>query len=333
MRARAVVTLVTVHLCFIPAAGRAASPMANYVQNYEGLVKSSSTALSGDGWLVYGNVYGDQAKTAYLYGYGPFPAPNGTGAFCDIDSAQGGPDQGILQLSVYSDYNNADQVIRWIESNIYQERSIQASEVGRTWVFEFDAKRGNLAAPSTAQAFIKTLNPLAGYQLTRYITVNTTAIDTTWGHHSISLTIDAPLVGQLFQFGFSNLTTQYASSGILYDNVVVHDAVSTPVELPADGAPNPLHAKPTASVSPNPLNPAGVLTFRTSQPGPVTVKVFDLAGRLVRTLVEGHVLPAGTHRTAIDGRGAGGEILATGVYFCRVETRGGAATGRFTIMK
>ena len=31
--------------------------------------------------------------------------------------------------------------------------------VGETWVFAFDAKRGNIAGASTALAFIKTIDP------------------------------------------------------------------------------------------------------------------------------------------------------------------------------
>jgi flagellar hook assembly protein FlgD len=71
----------------------------------------------------------------------------------------------------------------------------------------------------------------------------------------------------------------------------------------------------------------------TSKPGFVRVKMFDLSGRLVRTLMdESHAL-AGFHSVKIDGRGEHGEKLASGVYFYRVETAQGRVQGRFTIMK
>ncbi len=88
-----------------------------------------------------------------------------------------------------------------------------------------------------------------------------------------------------------------------------------------------------AAVSPNPLNPAGVLTFSTTRPGAVTVRMFDLQGRTVRVLMEAPLLPAGFHELRIDGRSDGGEGLASGLYFYRVETVEGTATGRVAVLK
>jgi len=87
-----------------------------------------------------------------------------------------------------------------------------------------------------------------------------------------------------------------------------------------------------ASVSPNPLNPEATLTFVTSAPGPVRVSLFDLAGRLVRVLSDAET-PEGLQRVRIDGRGVGGERLASGVYFYKVETPQGAAVGRVAILR
>jgi PKD domain-containing protein/putative Ig domain-containing protein/Big-like domain-containing protein/cadherin-like protein len=88
-----------------------------------------------------------------------------------------------------------------------------------------------------------------------------------------------------------------------------------------------------ASVSPNPLNPAGTLTFTVTRAGSVRVTVFDLNGRLVRTLMDESNLGKGFYDLAIDSRGAGGEGLSSGVYFYRIETAAGAIGGRFTILK
>ncbi len=76
--------------------------LSAYSQNFETL--SGSSALSGDGWKVYGNVF--NADNSYAYGYGSFPAPNGGPGFSGVDSGQGGAAQGSKQLAVYSDYNN-----------------------------------------------------------------------------------------------------------------------------------------------------------------------------------------------------------------------------------
>jgi hypothetical protein len=88
-----------------------------------------------------------------------------------------------------------------------------------------------------------------------------------------------------------------------------------------------------ASVAPNPFNPSGMLSFNTVKPGRVTVAMFDLHGRLVRTLVEMPLLPAGEHAVRIDGRGERGEERPSGVYFYRVNSPDGTVTGRFAILK
>jgi len=65
----------------------------------------------------------------------------------------------------------------------------------------------------------------------------------------------------------------------------------------------------------------------------VRITMFDLHGRLVRTLIETPYLPAGEHDVLIDGRGARGEVLSSGVYFYRVGSPDGNVTGRVVILK
>src|SRR5207247_9828845 len=76
----------------------------------------------------------------------------------------------------------------------------------------------------------------------------------------------------------------------------------------------------TAFVAPNPLNPSGVLAFHTAKPGCVRVRMFDPHGRLVRTLMEARLLPAGVQEVNIDGRDQRGEVLPSGMYFYRIES-------------
>jgi hypothetical protein len=88
-----------------------------------------------------------------------------------------------------------------------------------------------------------------------------------------------------------------------------------------------------ATVAPNPFNPVGILTFSTTRPDLVSIKVFDLQGRLVRTLIEAQPFAAGSHEVRMDGRGEAGQPLSSGVYFYRVETRDGNVMGRIAILK
>lgn len=51
--------------------------------------------------------------------------------------------------------------------------------------------------------------------------------------------------------------------------------------------------------------------------GRMALKVYDVSGACVRTLVDGWK-ERGTHRETWDGRSNDGEALASGIYFCRV---------------
>ncbi len=199
----------------IPAAALAIVP---YAQDFESLNQADTGALAADGWLVFGNVF--DAGGNYLYGYGVFPAPNDGGGFCQIAAGEGGAGQGAQQLVVFNDYNNGDHAVgNLIESNVFQEFTIEAGDVSETWVFDFQAKMGNLEGSSTAIAFIKTLDPANGYATTNFITMDMTTIPATWGDYSLSLAIDGTLDGQLIQIGFASTASNYEGSGVFYDNI------------------------------------------------------------------------------------------------------------------
>ena len=88
-----------------------------------------------------------------------------------------------------------------------------------------------------------------------------------------------------------------------------------------------------ASISPNPLNPSAVLTFSTQERGPVLVQLFDVHGRLVRTLRHDGDAAAGYHDVRIDGLDANGARLTSGVYFVRVRAGSEEERKTITILK
>ncbi len=190
-----------------------------YEQDFE-LLAMVDGSLAADGWLVYGNV--SDAGGNYLYGHGPWPAPNNISNWCDITTGQGGIDQGDQQLSMFSDYNNPDHALGYlIESNLYQEQTLPVGASG-IWCFQFDAKMGDLTGASTASAFIKTLDPGAGYALTNHIIYDTTTLPETWGTYTIYLDVTG-LDNQLFQIGFATVASNYEPCGVFYDNVFLFE--------------------------------------------------------------------------------------------------------------
>jgi len=324
MHARAASIFAAAFLFVAPIASHAA--LVSYTQNFESMVKSNPNALSNDGWIVYGNVF--TSGNAFLYGYGPYPAPNGTSAFCAVDTLQGGPLQGNLQLSVYSDYNNtgAHSAGDLVESNVYHEQTVGAGDVGGIWTFQFDAKLGNLVSPSTAMAFIKTINPSAGYAMTNLIDVNTTAIPATWNTYSISITVDASLVGQLMQFGFENVASHFVSSGVFYDNLVWSKTGGVGVD------PTRVSALELRGASPNPFAGTTRIDYSLAQRGGAQISVYDVGGRRVATLLD-NVVEAGPHSVVWDGLAADGRKSPSGIYLCTLRTAGGSRTARMVLSR
>jgi hypothetical protein len=88
-----------------------------------------------------------------------------------------------------------------------------------------------------------------------------------------------------------------------------------------------------ASVSPNPFNPAARLSFVTRKPGALRVRLYDLSGRLVRTVADEAYAGAGNHELHLDGRTDDGSRLPSGVYFFRIDAADGRTTGRISVLK
>ena len=213
-------------LLICAVASTASAQIPTYVQDFESLDAASGTVLGDDGWLVGANVF--DASGGYLYGYFSFPAPNGGPGFCAVATGEGGPDQGAQQMVVYNDYNNGDHGVgHLIEANVFREWIVAPEDVGRPLVFSFDAKMGDLQAPTTATAFIKIINTTTWY-MDDSDYLDMTSIPNTWGSYQVSMTIDSSFVGNLFQVGFMSTATNYTPSGVVYDNIRVGEIGVSP---------------------------------------------------------------------------------------------------------
>ena len=71
---------------------------------------------------------------------------------------------------------------------------------------------------------------------------------------------------------------------------------------------------------PNPFNPSTRITFSLSRKSHVKLRIYDVAGRLVRVLID-ETRNAGTYGTVWDGKNKNGHATASGVYFCRMEAK------------
>lgn len=84
--------------------------------------------------------------------------------------------------------------------------------------------------------------------------------------------------------------------------------------------------------APNPFNPATRIRYDVGEAGPVTIRVYDVAGRNIRTLVERHESP-GEKSVTWDGRSDAGAPMPSGVYFVRFQARGFDKTRKMVLIR
>jgi hypothetical protein len=85
--------------------------------------------------------------------------------------------------------------------------------------------------------------------------------------------------------------------------------------------------------TPNPFNPTTVISYDVPEGGGhVTLRIYDVSGRLVRTLVDESQTP-GEKRVTWDARNNRGETVATGVYFYRMKAPGFVKTRKMVLLR
>jgi hypothetical protein len=85
--------------------------------------------------------------------------------------------------------------------------------------------------------------------------------------------------------------------------------------------------------SPNPFNPTTSIRYSVARTGArVAMRVYDVAGRLVATVLD-ETSEAGEHVATWNGRDAGGEPVASGIYFCRLSVDGWSAARKMVLLK
>ncbi|MFH1690612.1 MAG: T9SS type A sorting domain-containing protein, partial [Candidatus Eisenbacteria bacterium] len=84
---------------------------------------------------------------------------------------------------------------------------------------------------------------------------------------------------------------------------------------------------------PNPFNPSTAIQYRVPSPGSrVSLCVYDLSGRVVRTLVDAY-RSGGEHLAVWRGLDDGGREVGSGVYFYRLEVDGTSIERKMVMLK
>ena len=103
------------------------------------------------------------------------------------------------------------------------------------------------------------------------------------------------------------------------------DPLSTPDLLPTTFA--------LGQNAPNPFNPATTIAFEVpADAGLVTLSIFDVSGRKVRTLEQGNLAPGRYSRTW-QGRDDSGRHISSGVYFYKLTGNGFTETRKMVVVQ
>jgi hypothetical protein len=83
---------------------------------------------------------------------------------------------------------------------------------------------------------------------------------------------------------------------------------------------------------PNPFNPVTRIEFDLSHAMLVTVKIYDVSGRLVADVVS-RSFEGGPHQVDWDGTDRNGRPVGSGIYFCKLSAGGQTITRKMTLLK
>lgn len=123
----------------------------------------------------------------------------------------------------------------------------------------------------------------------------------------------------------------YMTEGIYFDDIGVYYVYTiSGVETVAG---TPTGTRPSIrKVFPNPFNPSTKVEFSVPKEAPVAVRIFNVQGRHVATLVD-KTMPAGVYRVAWNGKSDRGEDLTSGIYFAQIQSGASRQSARLTMLK
>jgi hypothetical protein len=113
---------------------------------------------------------------------------------------------------------------------------------------------------------------------------------------------------------------------------MVSDTISVEavVDVPIDGTPQFRNA--LFQNFPNPFNPVTKIAYSLETRGHVAIRIYDVSGSLVRTLVDA-IKPAGPQVAVWDGRNNTGQAVSSGVYLVEMAAANYEATRKAVLLK
>ena len=110
----------------------------------------------------------------------------------------------------------------------------------------------------------------------------------------------------------------------------VHDGVYTGIVPAVNSVPKKFKLEPAF---PNPFNPSTTLRFSIPKTEKVRLEIYDIRGKLVRSLIDSEYLNAGTYQSQWHGKNNLGETVASGIYIARLTTGSYMQSIKMTLLK
>ena len=150
--------------------------------------------------------------------------------------------------------------------------------------------------------------------------------------HTVQMTRDGKILSEsvsAYVRGFDEVCGEDTFDLVARSDDGVTTAVGDPGGvLPPAPARFQLHAP-----SPNPFNPMTTIRFDMPQAGAVELAIYDVRGRLVKSLSRGETWDIGRHEVRWNGTNDAGQRVASGVYLVRFVSGGEMETRRMTLIK
>ncbi len=84
---------------------------------------------------------------------------------------------------------------------------------------------------------------------------------------------------------------------------------------------------------PNPFNPETTIKFDIPHSANISLKIYDAAGRLVRTFAAGETWSGGSYSVIWNGKNDMGDVVGSGTYFCKMVTEKYSEVKQLVLLK
>jgi hypothetical protein len=177
---------------------------------------------------------------------------------------------------------------------------------------------------------------LAGYNVFRAATKDIAqATKINYSRVSASNQTDAHSYEYIDTEAQMNSTYCYWIESVGMDNTTQYYGPATITLAPGESGETPEVVLPTSlgAAYPNPFNPSTLIAFHIAESTSVTIEVFDLRGRLVKTLLSRKTMTPGEHGIEWNGCNQDGTPMSSGVYSYRMTYDKGQAVKTMTLLK